>query len=230
MNSLIESLVTTRTIKKEEIKSYVLDISKKCNLYITDVTFINDDCMGYYNYKTGELNINYDKILDSFRSKKIKNINHFNFEIILAIIHELTHAVQQQQIYDDETYKKFPTYYTFLISNYFSIVNDNDFYCKNHDDFATEYSANVISYLNTIDLLKKYDIDYSYVENQYKNYLRKHESFNLEKNIHDENLLENIANSEIRDDILFKYRYALQYYGTEQNLTNEECEIYGYKK
>jgi len=65
---------------------------------------------------------------------------------------------------------------------------------------------------------------------QYKNYLKKHESFNLEKNIFDENLLENIANSEIRDDILFKYRYALQNYGTEENLTQEERAIYGYKK
>ena len=230
MNSLIESLVATRTIRKEDIIDYIMEISKKCDLHITNVTFINNGCSGYYDYKTNIININYDKILDTFRSKEIKNINNFNFEILLTIIHELAHAVQQKQIYDDETYKKFPTYYTFLISNYFSIVNDNDFYCENHDDFAIEYSANVIAYLNTIDLLKKYHLDYSIVEMQYKNYLKKHESFNLEKNIFDENLLENIANSEIRDDILFKYRYALQNYGTEENLTQEERAIYGYKK
>ena len=158
------------------------------------------------------------------------NINNFNFEIVLAIIHELTHTVQKKQVFDNETYKKYPTYYTFLISNYFSIINDNDFYCKNHDDFATEYSANVISYLSTIKLLKDHNLDYSYVENQYQNYLKKHDSFNLEKNIYDENLLENIANSEIKDDILFKYRYALQHFGTEQDLTQQEREIYGYKK
>ena len=230
MNSLIESLKATRTIKKEEIENYIFDIAQECNLYVTSITFINNGCTGYYNYKTGEMNINYDKILESFRSKEIKNINNFNFEIVLAIIHELTHAVQQKQIYDDETFKKFPTYYTFLISNYFSIVNNNDFYCENHDDFATEYSANVISYLSTMNLLKIYNLDCSYVETQYKDYLKKHEAFNLEKNIYDENLLTNIANSEIRDDVLFKYRYALQHFGTEQNLTKEECEIYGYKK
>lgn len=230
MNNLVESLITSRTIKKNEITNYILDIAQECNLYVTSVTFVNDECSGYYNYKTGEVNINYDKILDSFRAKEIKNINNFNFEIVLVIIHELRHAVQQKQIFDDETYKKFPTYYTFLISNYFSILNNNDFYCENHDDFATEYSANIISYLSTIDLLKKYNLDYSYVETQYKDYLKKHEAFNLEKNIYDENLLTNIANSEIRDDVLFKYRYALQYFGTEQNLTKEECEIYGYKK
>lgn len=230
MNSLIESLKTTRTIRKEDIENYILDISQKCNLYVTNVTFINNGCTGYYDYKTGTININYDKILNSFRSKNIKNINNFNFEILLTIIHELTHAVQQKQIFDNETYKRFPTYYTLLISNYFSLINANDFYCENHDDFAIEYSANVIAYLNTIDLLKKYNLDYSLIELQYKNYLKKHESFNLEKNIHDENLLENIANSEIRDDILFKYRYALQHFGTEKNLTEEEYTIYGYKK
>lgn len=230
MNNLIESLVATRTIRKEDIIDYIMEISKKCDLHITNVTFINNGCSGYYDYKTNIININYDKILDTFRSKEIKNINNFNFEILLTIIHELAHTVQQKQIFDDETYKKFPTYYTLLISNYFSLINANDFYCENHDDFTIEYNANVISYLSTMNLLKKYNLDCSYVETQYKDYLKKHEAFNLEKNIYDENLLTNIANSEIRDDVLFKYRYALQHFGTEKNLTKEECEIYGYKK
>lgn len=157
--------------------------------------------------------------------KDYKNVFKFNVEVIITIFHELTHAVQKIQVFDNETYKKYPSYYVMLVSNYFKIINDNRFYRRFHDYFIIEYTANVCSHLLTIDLLKKHNLDYSKVENELEDYIN---YSSLELNINNK-LFKQISDLSINEEVLFKFRYALHNYGKEENLTEQEYEIYGYK-
>lgn len=222
MSSLEESLILKRKITKQDITEFVKIISSKCNLRINEITFENEDAEASFDFKNNNFNLNYQMIDSS-----LIDSNVFNIEIIITIFHELTHAVQKTQVFDSETYKKLPSYYVILISNYFSIINEKNFYCKNHNDFMVEYNAIICSYINTIELLKKHNLDYSLIEEKLKDYKKNH--FPFEFNINKE-MINQIYTAKMRDDILFKYRYALHNYGKEKNLTHQECEIYGYKK
>lgn len=219
---LEEKLVSNNKISKEDIIDFVRNTSAKFNLKINEISFNNNNFEASFDFDNNNFNLNYEMI-----EKKYKNIFKFNVEVIITIFHELTHAVQKIQVFDNETYKKFPSYYVMLVSNYFEIVNNNEFYCINHDDFAIEYNANVCSYLLTIDLLKKHNLDYSNIKNKLDDYIN--DRFCIETNINDK-LIQQISNLNISEEILFKFRYALHNYGKEENLTDQEYEIYGYKK
>lgn len=222
MSSLEESLILKRKISKQDITEFVKIISSKCNLKINEITFENEDAEASFDFKNNNLNLNYQMIDSS-----LIDSNVFNIEIIITIFHELTHAVQKTQVFDNETYKNLPSYYAILISNYFSIINEKKFYCKHHNDFMIEYNAIICSYINTIELLKKHNLDYSLIEKKLQDYKKNH--FPFEFDISKE-MINQIYTAKMRDDILFKYRYALHNYGKEKNLTHQECEIYGYKK
>lgn len=222
MRILEEKLVSNKKICKKDITDFVRDISTKFNLKINEISFENNNSEASFNFNNNDFNLNYEMIENYFKD----NIFDFNVEIIITIFHELTHAIQKIQVFDNETYKKLPSYYVMLVSNYFEIVNNNEFYCKNHNNFVMEYSAIACSYLMTIDLLKKHNLDYSNIKNKLKNHRN---SFSLELNINDK-LFQQISNLNISEEILFKFRYALHNYGKEENLTDQEYEIYGYKK
>lgn len=217
MSKLEQSLVECKIISKEEICEFIKNISNYCGFRVDNISFINDEYMGFFNLHNNNLNINYDKIYDYYIPYNIESINNFNKEIIFRIFCLLSYAIQKTQIFDNETYKKYPSYYVMLIS---------DFY--RNDCFNISYTANIFALLNTISLLKKHNIDYKIFKDEYNNLIKNNVNEYIEND--NDDLLNDIANLEMREDILFKYRYALQHYGTEKDLTKRDCKIYGYKK
>lgn len=228
MTNLEQKLISNQKITKNDIKEYINNFAREYRIKIGDITFNNNRSLGSFDFKNNNININYDLINKYYTYSN--DINIFNKEIVLCIFHELTHAIQKIQVFDNETYIKYPTYYVMLISNYFSIINNNDFYNNNHNNFSMEYTANICSYINTINLLKKHNIDYKIIEENYNEYVKLYNSFDFSKNIPNDSLLNDIAKSNIRNDILFKYKHALHNYNREENLNDIDYEIYGYKK
>lgn len=233
MSSIELKLRMNTKITENDITSFIFETAKRYNLdfLINYVTFIDNEAYGYYNPNSLTLNINYKRINNHYADTYTANV-----KIINSIFNEMTHVAQRYQMYSNNTYKRLPTYYVLIITSYIAFPNDYKFYLDNHDAFILEYTADICSYINTLKLLRRNNIEYNKIEMFNKEFNDKIDSYysseipinNAAKLFKGLNLYKVIDESDINRSVKTKYREALRNCGKEKDLTDAEKFIYGY--
>lgn len=221
MSNLEEKLRSNKKIEKKELLTFINDIIINYNLYeyITNIVFSNSgSSFGNYDFNTNILEINYDLI-----SKIYTNNKTFNMELMLTVFHELTYVFEKKEVFDN-TFAEYPDYYVYLITEYYALINKNKEYLNNRKKLVIEYTATICSYINTIELYKKNNIDYTYLETLLYKYVKNYKQYDSA------NFDFNIKNLDIKENILFKYNYALQHCKENNDFLKKGYKVYQYKK
>lgn len=171
-----------RILSSSMLKFYILNRVRELGLSSTlENIFISDErsgsVFGFFNEDEKKIQINRDYYEERYSDifSKIKIDNHskslfLNSYLLQGISHELGHALKHKKMHEltsleleniDDLLSSSLEFNYFFRNGLLHVVGEEGFYTKNHDEFIEEIQADIFSYLDVANVLKKFPKTFS---------------------------------------------------------------------
>ena len=190
-NKIINRTNNKELLNEKDIKEYIVNELNQNNLnYLVDKITINnrEDYLGAYNNETKEIIINANNIHEvnapafviyDVNTKCVDSLLQLNIALFRFVEHELYHVKQNDIINKEDGILR-----NILINDLKAIRENFNLYYYDQNIFVSEYSANYIGFLKTIELAEQIFSKQKFSFARAKDFVSQMEMFVRSKNIY----------------------------------------------